>query len=294
MISSGADVADWLEALADGEELMLEERVSFTRELAQLIARRPSGQTALWPVVETIQQDGVCAEVIAPAPGSAGAVSDMAAKIAVSIAEGLDVTGVLAVELFETDDERILVNELAMRPHNSGHWTIDGSTTSQFEQHLRAVLDLPLGATNMTAKFAVMVNVLGGPSEGMTSRLATAMGNHPHAKIHAYGKEFRAGRKVGHVTVAGDDLDAVVAEARGAAVEDVASPGQAGEPRVQRPGGRRTPRSSAGRECEQHDRHGGNPGPRTNIYLDELHQAQGIEREHNPEHAVVDQSRLKQ
>ena len=217
MISSSADVADWLEALADGEQLLLEERVSFTRELAQLIARRPSGQTALWPVVETIQQDGVCAEVIAPAPGSAGAVSDMAAKIAVSIAEGLDVTGVLAVELFETDDERILVNELAMRPHNSGHWTIDGSTTSQFEQHLRAVLDLPLGATDMTAEFAVMVNVLGGPTEGMTSRLATAMGNHPHAKIHAYGKEFRAGRKVGHVTVAGDDLDAVVAEARGAA-----------------------------------------------------------------------------
>ncbi len=217
MISSSADVADWLEALADGEQLLLEERVSFTRELAQLIARRPSGQTALWPVVETIQQDGVCAEVIAPAPGSAGAVSDMAAKIAVSIAEGLDVTGVLAVELFETDDERILVNELAMRPHNSGHWTIDGSTTSQFEQHLRAVLDLPLGATDMTAKFAVMVNVLGGPTEGMTSRLPAAMGNHPHAKIHAYGKEFRAGRKVGHVTVAGDDLDAVVAEARGAA-----------------------------------------------------------------------------
>ena len=217
MISSSAECLDWLDALADGEQLLLEERVTFTRELAQLIARRPSGETALWPVVETVQKDGVCAEVIAPAPGSEGAVADMAARIALSVAEGLDVTGVMAVELFETDDERILVNELAMRPHNSGHWTIDGSTTSQFEQHLRAVLDLPLGATDMTADFAVMVNVLGGPSTGMSSRLATAMDHHPNAKIHSYGKEFRAGRKVGHVTVAGDNLDAVVAQARGAA-----------------------------------------------------------------------------
>lgn len=217
MITSSHDVTDWLDALEGDEQLLLEERVTFTRELAQLIARRPSGDVALWPVVETIQQDGVCAEVIAPAPGATGAVADMAAKIAMTIAEGLDVTGVLAVELFETDDERILVNELAMRPHNSGHWTIDGSMTSQFEQHLRAVLDLPLGATDMTADFAVMVNVLGGPREGMTSRLATAMERHPHAKFHSYGKEFRDGRKVGHVTVAGHDLNAVVAEARGAA-----------------------------------------------------------------------------
>lgn len=217
MITSADEVADWLGALADGEQLLLEEWVSFRRELAQLIARRPSGDSALWPVVETIQANGVCAEVIAPAPLSAGKVADMAARIATTIAEGLDVTGVLAVELFETDDERILVNELAMRPHNSGHWTIDGSTTSQFEQHLRAVLDLPLGATDMTADHAVMVNVLGGPSGGMTSRLAQAMDRHPNAKIHSYGKEYRAGRKVGHVTVAGDDLDSVVAQARGAA-----------------------------------------------------------------------------
>jgi 5-(carboxyamino)imidazole ribonucleotide synthase len=217
MITSAGEVADWLGALADGEHMLLEEWVSFRRELAQLIARRPSGDTALWPVVETIQQDGVCAEVIAPAPLSAGKVADMAGHIALTIAEGLDVTGVLAVELFETTDDRILVNELAMRPHNSGHWTIDGSTTSQFEQHLRAVLDLPLGATDMTASHAVMVNVLGGPSDGMTSRLAHAMERHPNAKIHSYGKEFRAGRKVGHVTVTGNDLDSVVAQARGAA-----------------------------------------------------------------------------
>lgn len=217
MITSANEVLDWLEALVPGEQVLLEEWVSFRRELAQQIARRPSGQMALWPVVETVQQDGVCIEVIAPAPLSAGRVADMAAHIAETIAEGLDVTGVLAVELFETTDERILVNELAMRPHNSGHWTIDASTTSQFEQHLRAVLDLPLGATDMTAEIAVMVNVLGGPVAGMTSRLARAMERHANAKIHVYGKEFRAGRKVGHVTVAGDDVNAVVAQARGAA-----------------------------------------------------------------------------
>jgi 5-(carboxyamino)imidazole ribonucleotide synthase len=217
MITSVDEVTDWLDALADGEHLLLEEWVSFRRELAQLIARRPSGETAAWPVVETVQQNGVCAEVIAPAPLSAGKVADMAGHIALTIADGLDVTGVLAVELFETTDDRILVNELAMRPHNSGHWTIDGSTTSQFEQHLRAVLDLPLGATDMTAPHAVMVNILGGPADGMASRLAQAMERHPNAKIHAYGKGFRSGRKVGHVTVAGNDLDSVVAQARGAA-----------------------------------------------------------------------------
>ena len=216
-ISSSADVVDWLESLEPGEMLLIEERVNFTRELAQLVARRPSGQTALWPVVETVQSNGVCVEVIAPAPSSEGPVADMASHIAETIAAGLDVTGVMAVELFETDDQRILVNELAMRPHNSGHWTIDGSITSQFEQHLRAVRDLPLGATDMVSTWAVMVNVLGGPSSGMSSRLATALGSHPRAKVHSYGKEFREGRKVGHVTVIGSELEAVVAQARGAA-----------------------------------------------------------------------------
>ncbi|HEY8589440.1 MAG TPA: 5-(carboxyamino)imidazole ribonucleotide synthase, partial [Naasia sp.] len=143
-VVSGADeVADWL---ADGE-VLVEELVEFRRELAQLVARRPSGEIAGWPVVETVQRNGVCAEVVAPAPRAVGRVADAALDIAYRVAEGLDVTGVLAVELFESVDDRVLVNELAMRPHNSGHWTIDGSTTSQFEQHLRAVLDLPLGAT---------------------------------------------------------------------------------------------------------------------------------------------------
>jgi 5-(carboxyamino)imidazole ribonucleotide synthase len=169
-------------------------------------------------VVESIQRDGVCAEVIAPAPRSAGRVADVAADIATTIAEGLGVTGVFAVELFETTDERLLVNELAMRPHNTGHWSIDGSTTSQFEQHLRAVLDLPLGATGCRDTWSVMVNVLGGPTEGtLADRYPAAFAGQPTVKFHNYGKAPRPGRKVGHVTAGGDDLDQVVFEARAAA-----------------------------------------------------------------------------
>jgi 5-(carboxyamino)imidazole ribonucleotide synthase len=217
VITSSADVGEWLKLLAPGEALLVEELVEFHRELAQLVARRPSGELALWPVVETIQQDGVCSEVIAPAPRSTGRIADVAAQIAADIAEGLNVTGVMAVELFETTDDRILVNELAMRPHNSGHWSIDGSTTSQFEQHLRAVLDLPLGATGLTQPFSVMVNILGGPEVGgLPSRYEKAMTGHPTAKIHSYGKESRPGRKVGHVTASGVDLAEVAYQARGA------------------------------------------------------------------------------
>jgi 5-(carboxyamino)imidazole ribonucleotide synthase len=217
--ASGAD--DWFLALAEdgrGGALLVEELVSFQRELAQLVARRPSGGMAVWPVVETIQRDGVCAEVIAPAPGTAGRVADLAAGIARSVAEGLGVTGVLAVELFETTDGRLLVNELAMRPHNSGHWSIEGAVTSQFEQHLRAVLDLPLGAPDARDDWSVMVNILGGPAEGtLQDRYPAALAAHPEAKVHGYGKEPRPGRKVGHVTVTGDDLEDVVYIARSAA-----------------------------------------------------------------------------
>jgi len=214
-ISSSDEVADWLET---GADILLEEAVSFRRELAQLIARRPSGETALWPVVETVQVNGVCSEVIAPAPGSEGPIEDMAADIARRVAIGLDVTGVLAVELFETTDERILVNELAMRPHNSGHWTIEGAVTSQFEQHLRAVLDLPLGSTALRGESVVMVNILGGPTAGsLADLLPQALERHPEAKVHLYGKSPRPGRKVGHVTVLADILEDAVAQARGAA-----------------------------------------------------------------------------
>lgn len=213
VVSSGAEVVDWFD---DDQPLLVEELVEFRRELSQVLARRPSGQIALWPVVESMQRDGVCSEVIAPAPHSAGKIADVAADIATTIAEQLGVTGVLAVELFETTDDRLLVNELAMRPHNSGHWSIDGSTTSQFEQHLRAVLDLPLGATGCRDTWSVMVNVLGGVAD-LSSRYAKAMADQPDVKLHFYGKDARPGRKVGHVTAGGDELDDVVFRARAAA-----------------------------------------------------------------------------
>lgn len=221
MVRGASEVAEWFATIAEdgrGGALLVEELVDFRRELAQVVARRPSGEVAAWPVVETVQVGGVCSEVIAPAPRSAGRLADVAADVAISIAEGLGVTGVLAVELFETTDDRILVNELAMRPHNSGHWTMDGSTTSQFEQHLRAVLDLPLGGTGCHADWAVMVNILGGPEEGtLVDRYDEALEGHPTVKLHNYGKEPRPGRKVGHVTAIGDNLDDVVYEARAAA-----------------------------------------------------------------------------
>ncbi len=211
VVSDASEVADWF---GSGEALLAEELVEFRRELSQMLARRPSGEIALWPVVESIQRGGVCVEVIAPAPGASGKLVEMAAEIATTIAAELGVTGALAVELFETTDDRLLVNELAMRPHNSGHWSIDGSATSQFEQHLRAVLDLPLGPTTLREPWSVMVNVLGGTTE---NRYPAALADQPGARIHFYGKEPRPGRKVGHVTAGGDDLDDVVFRARAAA-----------------------------------------------------------------------------
>lgn len=221
VVHGAHEADDWFTALAEdgrGGSLLVEELVDFRRELAQLVARRPSGESTLWPVVESVQRDGVCSEVIAPAPASAGRIAEVASGIAATLAESLDVTGVLAVELFETTDDRILVNELAMRPHNSGHWTMDGSTTSQFEQHLRAVLDLPLGATGCRDPWTVMVNVLGGPAgESLTDRYPRVLAEHPSVKVHNYSKEPRPGRKVGHVNATGDELDLVVYEARAAA-----------------------------------------------------------------------------
>src|SRR4051794_2107173 len=214
LVRTAGDAGDWLQ---DGP-LLAEEFVPFRRELAQLVARRPSGEIMAWPLVETVQMDGVCREVVAPAPHAVGRTADVACDIAMRLAEALDVTGVLAVELFETLDERLLVNELAMRPHNSGHWPIDGSTPSQFEQHLRAVLDLPLGATGSRDPWHVMVNVLGGPADGdVTARVPAALGQWPTVKLHLYGKAPRPGRKVGHLTAGGEDLDDVAFQARAAA-----------------------------------------------------------------------------
>ncbi|HEX6870039.1 MAG TPA: 5-(carboxyamino)imidazole ribonucleotide synthase, partial [Micromonosporaceae bacterium] len=205
--------------LADGVELIVEERVRLRRELAAVVARSPWGQVAAYPVVETVQRDGICVEVLAPAPGLDPELATHAQELAIRIATELDVVGILAVELFEVDGDGVLVNELAMRPHNSAHWTIEGARTSQFEQHLRAVLDYPLGETSLTAPVVVMANVLGGPDGGMSidERLHHLFADDPGARVHLYGKQVRPGRKIGHVTVLGDDLASVRARANRAA-----------------------------------------------------------------------------
>lgn len=229
---SPSDVADWLDGLAagdvsvdglggsGGDVLLAEEFVPFTRELAALVARRPSGEVRAWPVVETVQAGGVCSEVLAPAPGLDPATADRAQQLAVQIAEGLDVVGVLAVELFVVErpreDALLVVNELAMRPHNSGHWTIEGAVTSQFEQHLRAVLDLPLGDTTPRAPVAVMVNLLGSNLADPREAYPRLLAEYPDVKVHLYGKEVRPGRKLGHVTAWGVDPDEVRARASAA------------------------------------------------------------------------------
>jgi 5-(carboxyamino)imidazole ribonucleotide synthase len=205
------------EAFASGRPLLAEELVDFRRELSALVVRSPSGEVRTYPVVESRQADGVCAEVIAPAPSLDPVLEAEARRIAERVAVELDVTGILAVELFETTDGRLLVNELAMRPHNTGHWTIDGAHTSQFENHLRAVLDLPLGPTEARAPWSVMVNIFGGPVEDLESQRAVVLAADPDVKIHLYGKAVKSGRKVGHVTAYGPDLDDVLARARRAA-----------------------------------------------------------------------------
>ncbi len=196
------------EPLASGTPLLVEQRVRLRRELAAVVARSPFGQAAAWPVVQTVQLDGICVEVIAPAPDLAEETAVAAQELALKIAGDLEVAGVLAVELFETDDG-LAVNELAMRPHNSAHWTIEGSRTSQFEQHLRAVLDYPLGDTSPTAPVTVMANLLGGETggTGIDERVHHLFAADPAIKIHLYGKQIRPGRKIGHVTALGDDVD---------------------------------------------------------------------------------------
>jgi 5-(carboxyamino)imidazole ribonucleotide synthase len=193
------------EVLAHGVALMAEEFVAFDRELAVLAARSPHRQGAVYPVVETVQRDGICREVIAPAPGLAPGRSARAQELALRVADELGVTGLLAVEMFETG-AGLLVNELAMRPHNCGHWTIEGARTSQFEQHLRAVLDLPLGSPALAAPVTVMANVLGGDGDDaeVYDRYIHVMAGDPAVKVHMYGKRVRPGRKIGHVTVTGD------------------------------------------------------------------------------------------
>ena len=218
-------------ATAAGTVLLAEEMVPIVRELAADVARSPFGQGAAWPVVQTVQSDGICVEVIAPAPGLSDELADEAEGMALRLARELDVVGVLAVELFEVAQSdarpvgahsgRLIVNELAMRPHNSAHWTIEGARTSQFEQHLRAVLDYPLGTTTPTAPVTVMANLLAGTDgvlpKGIDERVHHCMARWPDVRIHLYGKAFRPGRKVGHVTALGTDVAAVRHRARAAA-----------------------------------------------------------------------------
>ena len=195
--------------LADGVPVLVEERVQLRRELAALVARSPFGQGAAWPVVETVQRDGICVQVIAPAPELPDELAAAAQQLALRLAAELGVVGVFAVELFETTEGVLLVNELAMRPHNSGHWTMDGARTSQFEQHLRAVLDYPLGDTDATAPVTVMANVLGArqqPAITVDERLHHLFARMPDARVHLYGKQERPGRKVGHVNFLGTDM----------------------------------------------------------------------------------------
>ena len=196
-----------------GVDLYVEQRVPLVHELAVQVARRPSGEMRAWPAVETVQRDGICHEVIAPAPRLSPGYASEAERIATTLAEALGVAGLLAVELFEAPGG-LLVNELAMRPHNSGHWSIEGSVTSQFEQHLRAVLDWPLGDPAPRAPVTVMVNLLGGESTDFARTLPRALGEVPEAAVHLYGKTPRPGRKLGHVTVLGDDVVEVRARAR--------------------------------------------------------------------------------
>jgi 5-(carboxyamino)imidazole ribonucleotide synthase len=218
VVSTMDELRSTLDGAPPGVEWVVEERVELRRELAAVVARSPFGQVAAYPVVETVQHDGICVEVLAPAPGLDEDRAIAAQKLAVDIAVALDVVGILAVELFETAGG-LLVNELAMRPHNSAHWTIEGARTSQFEQHLRAVLDYPLGDPSPTAPVVVMANVLGGPPGGIgfDERLHHLFAAEPGAKVHLYGKQVRPGRKIGHVTVLGDDLEQCRARARRAA-----------------------------------------------------------------------------
>jgi len=208
--------------LAHGAAVLVEEKVAMRRELAALVARSPFGQGAAWPVVQTVQRDGICVEVIAPAPWLDVELGSAAGQLALRLADALGVVGVLAVELFETVDGRLVVNELAMRPHNCGHWSMDGARTGQFEQHLRAVLDYPLGNTAPIAPVTVMANVLGAehvPAMSMDERLHHLFGRLPEARVHLYGKSERPGRKIGHVNILGAadgslDDDAYVADVR--------------------------------------------------------------------------------
>ena len=186
-------------------KVLIEELIDFDYEIAVMVARSPHGQATTWVPTQTVQRDGICTMTISPAPLISDELSQKAQKLALDIANEIAVIGVMAVEIFVRGDE-LFINELAMRPHNSGHWTIEGSITSQFEQHLRAVLDLPLGSPAMTAPIAVMGNILGGDKTDMYRPYLHLMARTPALKFHHYMKQVRSGRKIGHVNLLGDNL----------------------------------------------------------------------------------------
>lgn len=205
------------ENLADGVQILAEELVGFVRELSALVVRSPSGQAVAYPISESVQRNGICVETTTPAPGLSDERAVEAQQLALSIAHELEVVGMLAVELMQRDDGSVVVNELAMRPHNTGHWTIDGSHTSQFENHLRAVLDLPLGDPTTRVPWTVMANVLGGSVDDLASALLHCFARDRRLRVQLYGKQVLPGRKVGHVTAFGHDLADVRKRARHAA-----------------------------------------------------------------------------
>lgn len=185
--------------------LLVEELINFDAEIAVMVARSPHGQATSWTPTETVQVDGICTMTISPATSISSDVAESAQRLALEVANEVGVVGVMAIEMFVKGGE-LFINELAMRPHNSGHWTIEGSRTSQFEQHLRAILDLPLGDPKMTSRYAVMGNILGGEKTNMYRPYLHLMARNPDLKFHQYQKEVRLGRKIGHVTALGDDL----------------------------------------------------------------------------------------
>jgi 5-(carboxyamino)imidazole ribonucleotide synthase len=208
-IESAAGADEPFAALKPGVQILAEEYVPFVRELSALVVRSPSGQAVAYPISESTQRNGICVETVTPAPGLTDEQAVGAEQLALGIAAELGVVGVLAVELMQREDGSVVVNELAMRPHNTGHWTIDGSHTSQFENHLRAVLDLPLGDPAARERWTVMANVLGGGVDDLVSSLLHCFARDRRVRVQLYGKPVRPGRKVGHVTTFGSDLDDV-------------------------------------------------------------------------------------
>lgn len=215
------DLAEATEAfgrLDRGNGVLVEEFVPFRRELAVMVARRPGGQVVPYPVAETRQQDHVCHEVLVPAPIDPR-TAEIAEDIAVAAACAAEAIGVMGVEMFESEDGKITINELAPRPHNTGHYTIEASETSQFENHLRGVLDLPLGSVSLRRPVSVMVNLLGTFNGSPEPHLAETL-SVPGAHLHLYDKaDNRQRRKMGHITTLGTTLEDALMRARQAALE---------------------------------------------------------------------------